>query len=206
MVYRKKYAKGGSAPLSKRQVKAVSKIANKQIHKMSELKILDEEPANLTATATQQLLKITPPAVGTGVDQRVGGNIYLRGYKLRGIVDCNTATATSLRVIVFQWLEPDAAAAPLTTELVESVRFMTFYKKNPQKHFKIINDQVFHWDSNVVQAPKTWTCDIPSSALGRRKPEYDGATTGNGNIYVYYHSDNGAEIRSLVFRTRFYDN
>lgn len=219
MPYKKRYKGKRSAPLSHRQVKAVSKIANKQIHKMSELKTLDEAPVDKVSSTTAYTVDklVTPPVVGTGQDNRLGGSIYLKSVTCRAIADCATANATSMRVIVFQWLESDNATgspapgrAPVAGDILEFTGsgggLTSFYKKNPQNKFKILNDQLLHWDSNAQNAPKTWGVKISAGMMGRRKPDFDGAATSNGNFYIMYISDNGGKLAHLSIRTRFYDN
>ncbi len=205
-----------SKPLSKAQYKQVAKIANKQIHRTSELKTLDNNVSAIAVNSTAAVTAIVPPAAGSSHSTRDGDSLYYKSLHLRGIVDCDAAQDLTMRVIVFQWMENDATA-PVVADILQDTaagrNITSFYLKNPQKQFRIIDDSLYLWDSNVAQAPKVWSVVCKGRQFGRHKPDFDaGALTGNGNFYILTCSSTTAgagaygSLKSTVFRARFFDN
>ena len=100
-------------PLTKQQYKQVAKIANKQIHKQSELKVVDANfstavavaPAD-GATGIRQRLSLNTQ--GDSRSQQEGDSIYLKNLSIRGWVDNGSSTNILIyRMILVQWLEFD---------------------------------------------------------------------------------------------------
>ena len=95
-------------PLSKAQYKAVAKVANKQIHKMSELHTLDDQPADVGMTTSGTPVLVAFPVQGDGSNQRIGDSIYLKSLQCRYMLSNESDVDLACRVIFFQWMEPDS--------------------------------------------------------------------------------------------------
>lgn len=205
------------APLTKNQYKTVAKIANKQIYKNQELKVLDSTPAGFAATDQGDLagLKITYPVQGVQSDQRIGDSIYLRQVSLRGLVNCGSDQNNVLRVITVQWLEDDNTVACTLGKILADTTvgniLTSHYKVNPQYRFKIIDDSEYFWDSNTASAPKPWSVNIKGRMFARHKPDFQGTASvnSNGSIYVFVICDTIgspiSQLHAMHNRVRYFD-
>ena len=158
-------------PLTKQQYKQVAKIANKQIHKQSELKVVDANfstavavaPAD-GATGIRQRLSLNTQ--GDSRSQREGDSIYLKNLSIRGWVDNGSSTNILIyRMILVQWLEFDDSTDGRPPELGDILRnpdgstnsmypINSPYVTHPVYSFKILDDRTYAWDSNNASAPK----------------------------------------------------
>lgn len=223
MVYRKKtYSRKvrfnrSKRPLSKRQVKAVSKIANKQIHKNAECKEIN---GLLAAAGSVNLvggtfgpLSVTVPMPASGVldTQFIGSEFMLKSVQLRGYVDCAAYDNNIMRVIVAQDLE-DNATSLTYSDILETPNvndaLISFYKVDSNRKYKILSDQVFNWDSNNASAPKAWCCNLSYKDLKIKKVSLT-ATGYYGAIRVFIFGGEGgtapAKYEFMRYRVKYYD-
>ncbi len=223
--YKKRYKRTRfRKPLSKAQYKTVAKIANKQIHKMSELKTLDTNhgdqaiiPLGGAPHAAATLEKITMPAQGSGDGTRDGDSLYLRSLSLNGTMKPAATDKTQIiRLILVQFLDTDAGNVPDVSDILADVTtgnalesIHSFYVTDPPRKFKVLDDRIYYWDSNNVIAQKPYRVRIKARDLMIRKPQFtDGLVTGTGQIYLFGMSEvsDGALIQQLQSRWRYFDN
>ncbi len=215
--------KNGRKPLTKMQYKQVAKIANKQIHKMSELKCLDGTPFDVSAVLapadffTGIRTKITMPAQGDGDGTRDGDSIYLRSLSINSWVDCSTTQDLLFRAILVQFAEDDATA-PLLDEILDQAngasvpkRPMTsHYVCQPKTRWKILDDRFLSFNANAADVNKPYRVRLKTSDFLIKKPQFNAAAlTGTGQIYLYIFADAavaGAQFNQVQVRYRYFDN
>lgn len=222
MVYKKKRytkARRGGAPLSKRQYVAVKRVANKQIHKLSELKTLDDTPATVQAgspTASSMFAKIAMPVQGLASDERIGDSIYFKKIALRSILTNDSEVDLSARVVVCQTMDNDNTYLRYSDVFQDPVTagnnsINSFYVTNPTRKFKIIHDSVHHWDSNPTsQGHRSLNVNISGKQLKIHKPDFDQPATGNctGQLWYTMFSNTATKgnMAGLQTRVRYFDN
>ncbi len=226
----KRYTKrrNGRKPLTRPQYKQVAKIANKQIHKMAELKTLDEHfdtSASLGPNdgfiGVRKLLLMPSQNTTTAPDGgRDGDSIYLRSLSINGWLDCSTTQQLVMRLILVQWLDSDVVP-PTLKDILQShdgtgggnngfKPVNSHYLSQPKKRFRILDDRTYAWDSNVASAPKPYRIRLSTKDFAIKKPQFTKALlTGQGNIYLFHFADQavgGAGMNEAHYRIRYYDN
>lgn len=216
--YRKRYKGKRRAPLSHRQVKAISKIANKQIHKMSEMKVLTGTINGSTVdsvggTYGPDSISVPYPSAGTGATNRVGEVIYLKSVSLRGVLDAKQLDNNFMRIVVVQDLESNADGVLEYGDIFELTSgdncLNSFYKNNPERKFKVLSDLTYNWDGNNASAPKPWSVSLGQRDLRIRKPQIT-ATGTTGQLRLFIFGGEGATgpamTERMKYRIRFYDS
>lgn len=218
MARRKYNRRRGKKPLTHRQVKAVSKIANKQIHKNAECKVLDGsmttgfvDSVGGTYGPLQQTLPI--PARGLLDGNRIGDEIMVKSIQMRGFLDCKQFDNNLARVLVVQDLEDDASDL-LHTHVLETSGatddgLVSFYKRKGARGYKVLSDLSFRWDSNNASAPKPWCCNLSYKDLKLRKIKVDAAGNNVGAIRIFVFGGEGTTgplaFEMARFRMKYYD-
>lgn len=202
-------------PLSKPQVKAVQKIANKQINRVSELKYHDVQvTSQAIAYDSVYVVDLLAPAQGDSVTTRDGDSLYIKNHrvKMELLRDSATGIDTAGRVLIIQWLEDSASGAPtLSDVLADTTRFdgtISPYLINSSKKFKVLYDKVFTLSENNGPDYRHLTAKL--RPLVRKIKFNAGATTGVGKIYLMAFSDRPAAtsppVLTMYSRNRFLDN
>ncbi len=215
MVYKKKYYKNsakGRAPLTKGQYRTVKKIANKQIHKMSELHTIDEAPVAkaMTTLALETPSAIKFPVQGLKSSERIGDSIYLRSVNFRSILNNESDVDLVARVCFFQWMEP--SEDPVVADIFANVARLTSpYKTNPQKKFKILHDSFHVWDSNANSKGKRLVnLTFKGKDFTIHKPDFEAIASevATGRIWYFIASDTAdtGVIDEMYTRVRYFDN
>lgn len=220
MVYKKRYRKRykAKAPLSHRQVKAISKIANKQIHKNSECKVITGSLSGAFVDSVGGMYgpssqSVPMPAQGNASNQRIGDEIMLKSVSLRGFIDCKQVDNNHVRIVVVQDLQNNATALAHTdvfeTSGTGDEGLVSFYKVNPTRKFKVLSDLMYEWDSNNASAPKEWNVSLSYKDLKYKKIQVNASgTVGDIRIFVFggEGSTGPAVTEMMRYRVRFYDN
>ncbi len=215
--------KNGRKPLTKMQYKQVAKIANKQIHKMSELKCLDVAPFDISAVLapadffTGIRFKITMPAQGDGDGTRDGDSIYLRSLSINSWVDCSTVTDILFRAILVQFAEDDTVT-PLLSEILDNANgastpkdpMSSHYVCQPKTRWKILDDRFISFNANASDVNKPYRVRLKTQDFLIKKPQMNAAAlTGTGQIYLFVFADAasaGAQFNRVNARYRYFDN
>lgn len=199
--------------LSKRQYRAVAQVANKQIHKMSELKVYNGLSSSVVSRWPATLTKINPPAQGDGQSDRDGDSIYIKSLAVNGMLSPETANHSTHRVMLIQWLEDDSTAPVLSDILTDvassELAINSFYITNPQKQFKVLDDRLYFFDTNNSSALKPYRVRVKSRDIIKHKPDYNpAALTGTGNFYLITMSNSTTDgsMRTPLSRLRYFDN
>lgn len=189
-------ARKARMPLSKTQVKAVRKIANKQINRIAELKYKD-------SLATQQSMSydsptvsaLTFPSQGDGNTSRDGDSIYLKSSQLRFYVERNSVSGSdgTWRVMVVQWLENSGTAPTLSDILQDTSQYDSIhspYLINGKKEFRVLYDAKGSVSENNGPDHTFRTANLKPRV---RKIQFDAAAvTCVGQLYVIYLSNQAA--------------
>lgn len=204
-------------PLSKPQVKAVRKIANSQINKISELKFKDtSDAADRLSYDSPTINLVDMPAQGDGQSSRDGDSIWLKNYLLRLRVlrpAQASAVSATYRVMVVQWLEDNATATPTLADILQDATtdelcLISPYKVDEKKKFRVIFDVTgtVKDDSGPVRHYSKFL------KPAKRKMQFNAAAvTGVGNFYLIgissetNASGNGPLLYSY-HRLRYLDN
>lgn len=199
--------------LSKRQYAAVARVANKQIHKQSELKVFNGINASYIVRSTPSIVKIDPPAQGSGANSRDGDSIYMKSLAINASLSPDTVQNMTMRVILFQWLENDVTQPVATDILADTANFNqclhSFYVTNPQKQFKVLDDRLVYFDSQNASNGKPYRVRVKAGDMAIRKPDFDAAAiTGRGNFYFLLVSSSATDgtLRTPLSRLRYFDN
>lgn len=216
MVYKKRYRR--RRPLNKAQYRQVAKIANKQIHKASELKTKDSNDTAINTTtpsASDTFVKVSFPVQGLSNDERIGDSIYLRKVNLRAFVENELDEDLAMRVIVCQTYDNNPSALEyqeiLETPGSAGSSINSFYITDPARKFKILHDAVHHWDSNPnSKGRRQLNLTFKGKQLGIHKPDFDQAASGNCTGQIWYTAfsntaDKGG-LTAIQTRVRYYDN
>jgi len=200
-------------PFSAKEYAQVARIANKQIHKSAELKSYDGTNSSWVVSSTPNIKRIDPPPQGDGDGTRDGDKIYIKSFALNAMLSPDAIQSLVMRIICFQWLEDDTTP-PVVGDILQSTGatnylFNSFYKHNPQKQFKILDDRLVFWDTNNTSTAKPYRLRLKSGDIALRKPTYKAAALdGTGNIYFCVMSNDvtGGTMRNPLARLRYYDN
>lgn len=213
MARRRRYRrKRGGKPLNYRQVKAVGKIARKEIHKGAELKVLDDKQIAVTnIDTTNPTWTLTVPPKGTGNGQRIGDGIYLKSLQFRGDLDCGTNQVNHIRMLMVQDLESDIDGALAISDVLEDTAsdnsITSFYKHQPKRKFKVLSDKHYYWDSNTASAPQPY--DVCFKNFGKRKIVLDNTSdfgnVGGITLFAIGPASSTADLRNGMARLRYYD-
>lgn len=201
-------------PLTMAQYKGVCKVVTKKMHQESERHTYDEHVGsivNIGQTPGNVIVKF--PTEGVGFSQHIGDSIYLKDFELRGYVDCVSTTNNIMRIIGVQMLDSDSLGVPSLSDVLEdpsSLRHVnSFYKKKPNRKWKILYDVETIWDSNNSSAPRPFSCKLSGKSIKVHKPRVD-ETNGNiGSIYFWFCGDdvsNGMSVQNCKYRYHYHDN
>lgn len=199
-------------PLNRAQYRAVAKVANKQIHKASELHTVDEQPVAkaMTTLALETPSVIKFPVQGLGSDARIGDSIYLRSVNFRCFLQNESDVDLASRVVFFQWMEP--AADPTPGDIFANTNVLTSpYLVNPPKKFKIMHDSMHVWDSNPASVGRRYmNLTFRGKDFTIHKPDFavTSSESATGRIWYIIASNNvnTGIIESIHTRVRYYDN
>lgn len=199
-------------PFTKAQYRAVAKVANKQVHKLSELHTIDESPISkaMTLLSAETPVVIKFPVQGDGSDQRIGDSIYLRSVNFRCLLQNELDVDLVSRVVFFQWMEP--ASDPVVGDLFADTSKLTSpYVVNPTKRFKIMHDSMHVWDSNAnSKGNRYMNLSFKGKSFKIHKPDFEADATevATGRIW-YIIASNVADIGQIdqiYTRVRYFDN
>lgn len=212
--YKKKgYAMQGqrsklAAAKGKQDRQAITQIARAaaraELGRQIETKYCDTTASALTGvTYTGALIPFSPPAAGTGVNQRVGDKVTVKELQLKYEV-VGYDTTNLLRVLIFKWNNDDSVYSPGVGSVFGAGDLATGYAPLSRynwdnlkgKDFEILYDECHALSFNNTTAAPGSECHVKSVRLfGRRLGSVpviqlnSGAVTGKGNYYVLVISD-----------------
>lgn len=206
--YRKRrFRRRGRAPLTKRQVAAVSKIANRKISSRAEKKYYDRALTGQAYDWAGSIVSLTNIPQGDTDVTRDGDQVYLRSIRMSGDIVIGDTTNVA-RLIIFQWYQD---ATPAYTDVLSSVYQGTVnavnspYHHDGRRQFRVLYDKRFVMDSDdgIV------LFDTGYLRPAKRKINFNaGGTDGENEIFMLALSDSGAVSHpsfNFVCRTTFND-
>lgn len=202
---------------------AVAKIAKKvywqQESRSKESKFFDFNQGSLAIPSTGTLQSISQIPSGTGVSQRIGTEVFIKGLYFNAKVEIVLPTddyVNQVRVIIFQWLPDDGQEPPAITGgvsgLLETASFLAPYNNNNSDKYRILRDKQISL-SREGPSTKYFKILLKFSKYRRfgvnMKPKWTTSTTGTGMIYVAFISDSGATphpTEQFASRMTYYDD
>lgn len=188
-------------PFSRKQVKAIRKIAEKS----GELK---SKQYNNTDNDLQSTFNMNTGALsiaqGTDDDERIGDSIYL--HKVQARFQVNTLVSSTLRLFAFQCLEE---VAPSGVSTLKPNEFWPNIQVSGAR-YKVLYDRVINIDPDS-KGSMLLKVDIPGKKLKIKKIPFDegAATMKNGQVLIYLTSTNTTASQITVdanLKAYWYDN
>lgn len=210
--FRRKSNKGAVAKIAKR-------VYWQQEARSKESKFFDVNQGSLAVPTTGTLQSITQIPSGTGVSQRIGTELFLKGLYLNAKVEIPTNAddfVNQMRIIVLQWLPDDGQEPPAITGgisgILETASFLAPYNNNNSDKYRILKDKQVTL-SREGPSVKYFKILLKFSRYRRfgvnLKPKWTTSTTGTGMIYVAFISDSGSAphpTQQFASRVTYYDD
>lgn len=179
--------------LNKRQVRQVKNLVSRQ----QEHKVFDNTVGSTGISSGGSLYgPLTAPIQGTGDSQRVGDRITLKKMTFREAMVYGDGT-NHLRLIIFQWYQNSAVAAPLLTDILQTTGNPICSSINDTnmdgKKFKVLHDKVYNLTQNGANGASFSQIKLYGRRIARKAIQFNpGATSGFNHIYMYAISDSAA--------------
>lgn len=152
--YKRYYKSKGKTPLSKNQVKSVSKIASKVYAKRTEKHWADGELVPTQIDWAGAVYHLTDTSLGDTDLLRTGDQIYLTSLQIRYRMVINSNNSPMVRMIVFQYNGNQAANPPTPTEVLQNGAVSTqmfplaaYSKDTVGRVVKVLWDKTFQLNS-----------------------------------------------------------
>lgn len=194
-ITRRVRSRGKKYALSKRQARAVAKIASKQINKRAETKHHLTENSYAVSSAGSSMIHLTGVPQGDTSITRDGEEIYIRSVQARYQMT-NGDENNEFRIIVFQWFDD---GLPTLDDILQggagtSYPYLAPYSEDSLDKRRILYDRVHTMDNNYSGGVKSGYGKFMITKIPRRKMEFDGSATSTpmNGIYVVAVSDSAA--------------
>lgn len=178
-------------PLSKRQVKAVKKIAQGQ----KEIKEVTQDytdssvvAANANVVALNTLYDNI--AQGTDDDERIGDKIYIKDLSVNMTLNSGTANG-NIRILAYQMLDDELDTAGLASFFTDINGYWPDFQTTNSK-YKILMDKRLVLNA-ASQPNKSIQFRFPAKRLPVKQIQYDDATTtfnSRGLVRIHVLTDN----------------
>lgn len=181
--------------LNKRQKTQVKRLIGSRI----ESKVTDTAIAPTGIDAAGTFVNVVPPAQGDAYNQRDSDVIHLEKLQWRFQLSYGDIPHNIMRVIIFRWLNDNAAVAPSTTAVLELVNSLAFtdYQSEQQK-VQILLDRTFALSEQAIPN-RIFAGSLYGRKLGRKKLTMNqGALTGVDQLYFFFISDSVAVSHPAV--------
>lgn len=205
MPYRRRYTPKKRYPNRRypnRSLASKAYALAKKAYKMPELKFYGMSLADTSPGTTASIEEITTIGQGSGNNQREGNTIHGSSLHIRGKFNINaSATATQVRLIIFQWKA--GAGGPATAlDVLETSAITSFKSDNDRYKSNFLYDRVFQLDS--VNKPEIYF----QKKLKLKKnlisyPESTATAETNG-VFAFLLSDEATNEPSSVIQCRLF--
>ena len=185
----------------------------------SEAKCYYIAPTSSTISTTPTIYSLVTPSQGTGVTEREGNSIALKAICLKDTITWNTAgvSSQSIRRMVILDRNQGSGAWSTPSDVLASVSMIGLRNQLFKKRFKILRDDVYHYDNSVARyTPPTlylkkqfYFKSKNGKAPQRLHLEFSGASAyGKNMIYVMYFSTVAANMPTVevTWQATYYDN
>lgn len=204
-MYRKKNYRKKRMLFSRKQVKAISKIAQHS----GELKFGDEQTAtSASLIATSDFTDSLIPAIAQGdaLNERIGDDIILKDVRIRANVSAGTASGL-VRCYVIQTFQDLANYSGAFNDILPN-DFMPTINDTGGNKYKVLYDRVVNLDSDSLS---NYLFNITLKKFPMKKVSFDaGATTiQKGAINIFISTLNTTASQMTVdcnSRIRYYDS
>ncbi len=180
-------------PLSRRQAKAVRKIAQTSGEMKSSQQSLDS--TSLDGTASLQVL--SQIIQGDGEGQRIGDSIKIARMVWRGVLDAALDEAAVVRLLVIQTQFPSTGTGFTS---ISPKDFMPNSETVGGK-YKILADKIVSVSDTGANQKRFFKISVPGSKM--KTANYDAAATtlADGNLMVFAHADDLVSANHLILNS-----